>query len=564
MTTHDDILLRHNNDDNTAPLLDVNPHVASPGVIMSVEGNDLRPQHLGLVIVVDPFSTGTALATALLARHYAVVCVYSDTLVKMAGLIASVPETLASQFHTIVHHDPSREGDADDNATHCATLRATLQQLLDRQTQKGATRDDMVASFAAILPGAETGVPLADLLSEAFQTRTNGVALSQARRNKFTMGETIAAASLRAAHQSCVTSWDTMETFITTVLCPPSGPNQPQIPFHVIVKPLESAGSDDVFLCRSLAECHTALDVIQGKVNSLGLTNAATLVQEYLEGTEYVIDTVSRDGVHKVVAAWEYDKRRVNGADFVYFGLLLKPVTGPVMEALVSYVCQVCDALGLMNGPGHAEVKLLPGNVPVLVEIGSRCHGGNGSYLGLVNRCIGYNQVDVTLDAYISPKAFHNLPFAPTTLTCYGAEAMLVTYTEGLYLTTGPALNQLRACDSYLSDTVTSDLIRGVTVLPQTIDMFTTVGSIMLLHRSEKTLMEDYDAIRAVEVAGTLFTTTPLPHADTAEILPTSSLKLTCGQEDRQRQWSQKGEKVSKLKKDTTCQLHDINVQVIG
>ena len=45
----------------------------------------------------------------------------------------------------------------------------------------------------------------------------------------------------------------------------------------------------------------------------------AVLVQEWIEGVEYAVDTVSRDGEHKVTAMWRYDKRPVNGGPFVYF-----------------------------------------------------------------------------------------------------------------------------------------------------------------------------------------------------------------------------------------------------
>ena len=38
-----------------------------------------------------------------------------------------------------------------------------------------------------------------------------------------------------------------------------------------------------------------------GKTNVLGLVNECVLVQEYLEGEEYVVDMVSREGEHKVV-----------------------------------------------------------------------------------------------------------------------------------------------------------------------------------------------------------------------------------------------------------------------
>lgn len=31
-----------------------------------------------------------------------------------------------------------------------------------------------------------------------------------------------------------------------------------------------------------------------------------------IAGKEYVVDQVSKDGVHKIVAIWEYDKRQIN------------------------------------------------------------------------------------------------------------------------------------------------------------------------------------------------------------------------------------------------------------
>ena len=43
----------------------------------------------------------------------------------------------------------------------------------------------------AIMPGAETGVELADLLASRFGTRNNGEDLTAARRNKFLMGEQV-------------------------------------------------------------------------------------------------------------------------------------------------------------------------------------------------------------------------------------------------------------------------------------------------------------------------------------------------------------------------------------
>ncbi|CAN0120218.1 unnamed protein product, partial [Discosporangium mesarthrocarpum] len=159
-----------------------------------------------------------------------------------------------------------------------------------------------------------------------------------------------------------------------------------------VVKPLESAGSDDVYLCDSEEEVRKAFAVIDGKVNGLGGVNEGALVQEYLDGTEYVVDSVSRDGVHRVCAIWEYDKRTVNGADFVYFGMKLNSASGEREKAIIDYALKVLDAMGVRYGPGHMEVKYTSTG-PCLVEVGSRCHGGEGTWQDIANECLGYNQV---------------------------------------------------------------------------------------------------------------------------------------------------------------------------
>ena len=90
--------------------------------------------------------------------------------------------------------------------------------------------------------------------------------------------------------------------------------------FKAVVKPCEGAGSDGVTICNSKQDVRDAFLKLDGTRNVLGLTTYEVLVQEYLVGDEYVVDTVSRDGVHKCVAIWKYDKRIFNGSPVVYYG----------------------------------------------------------------------------------------------------------------------------------------------------------------------------------------------------------------------------------------------------
>ncbi|TMW58335.1 hypothetical protein Poli38472_011923 [Pythium oligandrum] len=437
------------------------------------EGVEEAKKHKGdAIVVVDPFSTGLTLSQKVLERGYECICLHSDTLEVMKDLIKHIPQEVSDQFRAVVCHNGGHE-DAEQ---------AVEETLVALKAVQGVR-------IIGVLAGAETGVMLADRLSERLGLTTNHSSGSDARRNKYLMGEKVRRAGLRAVKQRSVTKWSQIVDFIENELKPE--------PFQVIVKPVESAGSDDVMLCTSMDEVKRAFGNIQGKINGLGLENTSTLVQEYLHGTEYVVDTVSRDGVHKVVAVWEYDKRSVNGAPFVYYGVLLRPATGDVLTPIVDYVLKVLDALEIVHGPGHAEVKFVNGE-PCLVEIGARCHGGEGTYLPIVNRCIGYNQVECTLDSYFDPEAFAALPDRPLTLKAYGCEAMFVSYENGV-LVDYPGLAEIEGMASYVSKMIH---VHQNDELSVTIDMFTTPGSVLLVHDDEKQLQQDYERIRELEHEG--------------------------------------------------------------
>lgn len=344
-----------------------------------------------VVVVVDPFSTGAVVAHSLIQRGYECICVYSDKLENIENVASLIPEGLTLTFAATI----AFEGDA---AQTFAAVKKAAQSIVAENRPANAPAPSKLVH--AVFPGAEPGVRLADALSESFGLECNLMEHSAARRDKYLMGETLRSHNVRAVKQVKASTWAEAEDFLVNVLKP--------TPFEVVLKPLESAGTEDVILCLSIEQAQKTFHSILGKVNSLGIENNAVLLQEYLEGDEYVVDTASRNGEHKVVAVWKYDKRRVNNAAFVYFGLSVTPAVGVVNE-LIEYQFKVLDALGIRNGPAHGEVKFCRGS-PVLIEVGARCHGGEGAWVPIANKCFGYNQVDAAIDSYLDPEAFDRLP----------------------------------------------------------------------------------------------------------------------------------------------------------
>jgi hypothetical protein len=310
------------------------------------------------VLVVDTFSTGAMLAYELYLQGYKVVCVLSGDL---KGLMAMIPSGLSFSFSATL--SMKNLGDAD----------LSFEQLCSEVSS-------LEWPVVAVMAGAETGVELADKLSSYLNLRTNGTKLSEARRNKFVMGETIRSAGLRAVKQLRASTWGEIAEFLDEW--------RPD-PFQVVLKPINSAGSDDVILCHNIEDVQQAFGRIIGKINALSLVNTAVLVQEYLEGQEYVVDMVSRDGEHKVVAIWEYDWRPTNNSSFVCHGcrlLGMEDQAGREVDFswLIAYQKQVCTALGIVNGPSHGELIWSKAEqCPVLIEVGARCHGSEGLWIDI-------------------------------------------------------------------------------------------------------------------------------------------------------------------------------------
>ncbi|MFI9778699.1 ATP-grasp domain-containing protein [Streptomyces sp. NPDC051956] len=244
----------------------------------------------------------------------------------------------------------------------------------------------------AVVAGQEPGVPLADALSERLGLATNGSALSRARRDKFEMIETLRAAGIRTARQfksgdaRSVAAW--AEEHGT---------------YPVVVKPLSSASTDHVFICDDAAATEAAARQVLAARDIFDLPNTEVLVQSFLAGTEYIVDTVSADGRAYVCGVWQYEKTVVGSGKRIYDrDVLLAPDAAPVPE-LIAYVRTVLDALGIRNGPAHAEVILTPEG-PALVEIGARLNGNmNPAFHDL---CLGTNQADLTALAYARPQEF--------------------------------------------------------------------------------------------------------------------------------------------------------------
>jgi hypothetical protein len=291
-----------------------------------------------------------------------------------------------------------------------------------------------------VVAGQEYGVPLADAMSEALGLRSNGSELSLARRNKHRMIAAVAAAGLRTADQLLTTDAEAAVDWATA-----------NDYWPCVAKPLASASTDGVFICRNAADLRHAFPAILSAKDIFDDPNEQVLVQSYLSGTEYIVDSVSVDGHAYVCGVWQYDKRLLPNGKPIYNRDILIPSDDPVIAPMVAYTRQVLDALGIHNGPAHSEIIITPRG-PVVVEVGARVNGN--MHPEFHDICLGTNQADLTALAYVRPEEFRR------------------TRGDGVYTVRQPAIvyNTPTELSGRIA-AVDTELIERIRALPSVVDV---------------------------------------------------------------------------------------------
>merc|ERR1719401_2173209 len=114
----------------------------------------------------------------------------------------------------------------------------------------------------------------------------------------------------------------------------------------------------------------------------------------------------------------------------------------------------------------------------------------------------GFTQVNCSIDAFMDEQAFSKIPEAPPCpYKAVGQNVMLVSFGEGIVKST-PGYEQIKAMDSFVS--LETGIVPGSKV-ERTIDIFTSAGSLILMHHDAETLANDIATIRKMETDCELF-----------------------------------------------------------
>jgi biotin carboxylase len=333
-----------------------------------------------------------------------------------------------------------------------------------------------------VIASGESGVELADRLSAELGTPGNGMSRPTSRRNKYDMVLAVRDAGLE--HAATIVSSDADEIIKWA---------ETTAGYPVVLKPVTSYGTDNVVACSSADQVRAVHEKVMTSADRTGKANTIVLAQEFLDGNEYFVNAVSRDGKHHTVEVWRYYKTRLPGGNIIYdYNEPLSP-DDPVARKVESYAHRVLDALEIRNGASHTEV-MMTARGPVLVECAAR--QGGGQIPDISNRCLGTNQLDLIALSVANPAEFDRLPTTAYQLLQRLRYVHLVNPTDHGVAPSHETMASIRALPSYAHAVMTHPEGHP---LPRTIDVATQPGYVILISDDPAELHADYQKLREIE-----------------------------------------------------------------
>ncbi|OXM72797.1 MULTISPECIES: ATP-grasp domain-containing protein [Amycolatopsis] len=243
--------------------------------------------------------------------------------------------------------------------------------------------EDQIKEFAwrrgitGILTARDFLTPLVARLCTDLGLPSNDVDLAAGARSKIAMAEQFARFRV-AAPQTFVVD---REAEIVDLV--QSG----QLNLPMVVKPAENAGSVGVTVVGSLDELPAAVDRVRNQDGAYDLTlDQRIVVQEYIEGNEFSVESVTADGHTRHICV---TRKATTSCGFrIEIGHSVPAhLDEPLRKGILAATDRAIQAVGIRNSVSHTEVKVRPDGQCVVVEIAARMGGGRISVL--IERALG-------------------------------------------------------------------------------------------------------------------------------------------------------------------------------
>ena len=335
-----------------------------------------------------------------------------------------------------------------------------------------------------IVPGNERGVVLAARLSHELGLLGNSIENLDAMTLKNEMHKRLAQRGLRSIKGKVIHSLDEALEFYDS-----------ENLGEVVIKPTYSAGSASVRICLNRNEMIESINQLFDEVNYYGDELEELLIQERINGIEYIVNTVTHKGIHRVTLVWKYNKVKTSEGAIVYDSCETVNELSLGEAEMVEYAYKVADALEIQYGPVHGEY-MIDEKGPVLIEVNCRPCGGSMP-AEFLDRISGQHETDSILDSYLKPKCFFDELRKKYTLHAHGTLKFFIT-PKNMIVRSSPIVNidkKLKAFhDSSLVNATYHDMF-----FQKTEDLTTAAGYVFLINEDKADVDHDLNFLRDVE-----------------------------------------------------------------
>ena len=335
-----------------------------------------------------------------------------------------------------------------------------------------------------IVPGNERGVVLAARLSHELGLLGNSIENLDAMTLKNEMHKRLAQRGLRSIKGKVIHSLDEALEFYDS-----------ENLGEVVIKPTYSAGSASVRICLNRNEMIESINQLFDEVNYYGDELEELLIQERINGIEYIVNTVTHKGIHRVTLVWKYNKVKTSEGAIVYDSCETVNELSLGEAEMVEYAYKVADALEIQYGPVHGEY-MIDEKGPVLIEVNCRPCGGSMP-AEFLDRISGQHETDSILDSYLKPKCFFDELRKKYILHAHGTLKFFIT-PKNMIVRSSPIVNidkKLKAFhDSSLVNATYQDMF-----FQKTEDLTTAAGYVFLINEDKADVDHDLNFLRDVE-----------------------------------------------------------------
>ena len=335
-----------------------------------------------------------------------------------------------------------------------------------------------------VVPGCEEGVVLATKLSNDLNLLGNSAENIGAMTLKHEMHKRLAENGLRYIRGKIIKSVDEAIEFYDD-----------ESLNEVVIKPIRSAGSCNVRICLNKQEMVDVIGELMGRTGYYGGDVQELLIQERIDGDEYIVNTVSSDGWHRVTLIWKYSKVKTVEGAMIYDTVETVNKLGISEAEMVEYAYKVADAIGIKYGPVHGEY-MIDEDGPVLIEVNCRPCGGNmpAKFLDEIS---GQHETDSILDSYLKPARFKQKALQRYRLQAHGALKMFIV-PEDIVAKSAPMVDISPNLKSYFKADFAEMAEEGIFYI-KTEDLHSTCGVIYLVHEDNWVLQDDINFLRSLE-----------------------------------------------------------------